>query len=327
MTNTTVLRTARGPSYLVGRDKAVEKWQHVNCTQDLLGRFSKRLAIHSSWEYLCGWQIESICLERDGWESITVTSGPSVLPWGSLGTSSWAGWSWGGVGRGRHLDDVGSLDYMFPAGPSFSCSGGGLGRTDGRWQPGGNTRSPSSRFAELLSPQLEHLNCCFGVTVPWWLCVPASHTSGSIGVVTPGVSIVLGAFALHVSTFTRRPQWTVRKPTFATSGPRATDTMKCGVRGLSFLRSWLHLFDWSYITAVTFMRKAPSSFHISASDVRLLKFFNKRHGYQFSRREKIWKPVTLPPPNRHSEPTVDRKPYAVLGTSIRISTSPGPRAC
>ena len=36
---------------------------------------------------------------------------------------------------------------------------------------------------------------------------------------------------MNVSTETRSPQSSVRESSFATSAPRATDTMKCWVRG------------------------------------------------------------------------------------------------
>lgn len=45
-------------------------------------RFHTGSAILSSGESLRGWQkAESVCLEQDGWESTTDTSGPVGLHW------------------------------------------------------------------------------------------------------------------------------------------------------------------------------------------------------------------------------------------------------
>jgi hypothetical protein len=80
MKRITVLRTARERASPVGREEAAERRRRVNSTQALVGRFSRRSAIPSSWDWPCGGEgAESVCLERGGWDSTTDTSGEAGL--------------------------------------------------------------------------------------------------------------------------------------------------------------------------------------------------------------------------------------------------------
>jgi hypothetical protein len=80
-----------------------------------------------------------------------------------------------------------------------------------------------------------------------------SHIPRCVAAVALGVSEALAAFALqrpfwsvvYVSTFARSQQRSVTDRTLATSGPRATDTMRYDVRGRSFSGSWSRRFDRS----------------------------------------------------------------------------------
>lgn len=60
----------------------------------------------------------------------------------------------------------------------------------------------------------------------------------------------------------------MRKRTFATSGPRATDTISCNVRGRSFTESWF----WRFDRGCTFMCKASNSTRISGCGMSLPNF-------------------------------------------------------
>jgi hypothetical protein len=81
----------------------------------------------------------------------------------------------------------------------------------------------------------------------------------------------------------RRNLW---ERAFATLGPRASNTVKCGVRRRSFPGSWSWHFDRSCIIACTFMWKASSSCRISSSGMRLPKIFSNRLTHRFSGRNK-----------------------------------------
>jgi hypothetical protein len=82
MNRMTVLRTAHGRASSGGREEAVERSRRINSTQASVGSFSRRSAIPWSVDWLCGGEgVESVCMERGGWDSITNTSGQAVLHW------------------------------------------------------------------------------------------------------------------------------------------------------------------------------------------------------------------------------------------------------
>jgi hypothetical protein len=84
----TVLRTALWRASPVGMEEAVERRRSVNSTQGLLGRFSRRSAVPSSRDWLCGGEgAESVSLELGGWDSTTDTSGQAGLHWPPIGAA------------------------------------------------------------------------------------------------------------------------------------------------------------------------------------------------------------------------------------------------
>jgi hypothetical protein len=133
------------------REDGVQAW---------VGRFSRRSVIPWSGDWLCGGEgVESVCLERGGWDSTTDTSGQAGLrcpPFGAAchsvrlpvsdeGREAGLGVSWALTMRPPRTT-------WFQPEPSFSCSGEGLAGADlgadRRVEtPSSRPRSPCAHFA------------------------------------------------------------------------------------------------------------------------------------------------------------------------------------
>jgi hypothetical protein len=124
---------------------------------------------------------------------------------------------------------------------------------------------------------------------------------------------------MYVSTDTLSPHSSEKERTFRTPGPRATDTIKCGVRGRYLEASSSRLPDRSCIIPWTHMPRASSSSRTTLSGICLPGFLIRRRTCRSSGREKMWKLTPLLQSRYRRALTVARKPAAVPGTIISFS--------
>ena len=125
--------------------------------------------------------------------------------------------------------------------------------------------------------------------------------------------------ATYVSNDTHRPQSSLIDRTLDTSGPRATETMKWGMEGLSLVRSWSR------------RPRTPlrDTLDMNAQGLQLLPDDAFRHSPALILHQKSCKAVlmereglekhTLPPSRDHSALTAALKLKAVDGTTISFS--------
>jgi hypothetical protein len=114
-------------------------------------------------------------------------------------------------------------------------------------------------------------------------------------------------------TETRRPQSSVIDRTLDISVPRATDTVKCGVRGLSLVWSWSRRPERSCMIPWTRMSRASSSARTTLSGISQPRF-TKNPTQRSSGSVKVWKHT--PSPNLRTEAL---KPLAVDATTISFA--------
>jgi hypothetical protein len=131
-------------------------------------------------------------------------------------------------------------------------------------------------------------------TLSGWVSIPASHTPRCIAAVTLRVSEALAAFALQrpfkivVSLyFYSQTAELGERSHFCDIGAPCHGHNEAGVRGPFFSRSWSRRRDRSCMTACTWMRSASSSSLISASGMRLPKFFNNMRTHRSYGSEKV----------------------------------------
>ena len=166
----------------------------------------------------------------------------------------------------------------------------------------------------------------WGTALPWKVSLTTSKIPGCVAAVRcvwPKRWQRLhckGPFgATYVSTVTRKPESLVRERTFTTSGPRASDAIKCGFRGRSLAASWSRRPQRTCKTLWTQMPRFSSSSRTTSSGMCLPRFLNSRRTQRSSGREKVWKLTPLLPSRDLSALTVALNPSEVRGTSVSFS--------